>query len=305
MSIAADFAGHLMGYLRAVSWQISLLIGIIFIIERLNAKSSPLFRYWLWCLVLARLLLPLNLIVSSAIRLFPRYVSHMAYQAGEFYTAAANTIIDGSIDRIMFEPAGRTLVTAILNTAALGYCLGLLCFGVYIVAGIFKTRRLFSLCTPVTRPEILALFRKLTRELNITQTVELLSMNTDTVKIPAYAGIFHPRIVISSRIIDEWPSEELEPILLHEMYHAKRYDSVINSLQIILQSLHFFNPLIWYANNRLRMVREELCDDRVVRHLGNGHTRYARSMLRIMEETSSSKRAGFVMISLMGREIRI
>ncbi len=305
MSTVAAFASHWMGYLRAVSWQVSLLIGIIIIIERLYSKSSPLFRYWLWCLVLVRLLLPLNLIISSAIRLFPRYVGHMAYQAGEFYTAAANTIIDVSVDRIMLEPARQTLATSIMNIAVIGYCLGLLLFIAFIIAGFFKTRRFFSLCTPVTRLEILALFRKLTRELNITQTVELLSMDTDTAKIPAYSGIFHPRIVISSRIIEEWPVDELEPILLHELYHVKRCDSVVNWLQIVLQSLHFFNPLAWYANNRLRMVREELCDDRVVRHLGNGHTRYARSMLRIMEETSSPKRPGFVMIGLMGSENRI
>jgi len=41
-----------------MSWQVALLVGILFGVALLARKASPRFRYFLWCLVLAKLCLP-------------------------------------------------------------------------------------------------------------------------------------------------------------------------------------------------------------------------------------------------------
>ncbi|MCE5249067.1 M56 family metallopeptidase [bacterium] len=299
------FAGRLMRYLWPVTWQISILVVAVIVIERLFRRSATMFRYLLWCLVLARLCLPLNHIIRYVSRLFPERAAHMVHKAGELYGMTFNTIIDVPGSFLSVEHSGHSFPELFLLFISAAYCIGLLGYMVLAFISFFRTRQLLRHCVPVINSDILALFGKLTRELNIRQPVELLSIDTEKVKMPSYTGIFRPRIVLSGAIVDEWSVEDCEPILLHELYHIKRRDMALNWLQIAVQAVYFFNPFVWYANNRLRAVREELCDDGVVRHLGSGFTRYALSLLRIVEETSLDNRPGFVLIQLIGHENRI
>ena len=61
-------AGTIARHLLLVSWQVSILIGVIWLIDRLSLRASSLFRYWLWCIVPVRLCISGNLIFSLFIR---------------------------------------------------------------------------------------------------------------------------------------------------------------------------------------------------------------------------------------------
>ena len=54
-------------HLWSVSWQVSILIGVIWFIDRLSVRASSLFRYWLWCIVLARLCIPVAIELPTGI----------------------------------------------------------------------------------------------------------------------------------------------------------------------------------------------------------------------------------------------
>ena len=51
-----------------LSWQIAILVGVIGLISRLSWKASPNFRYWLWCIVLFRLCIPVELTLPIGIK---------------------------------------------------------------------------------------------------------------------------------------------------------------------------------------------------------------------------------------------
>lgn len=52
--------------------------------------------------------------------------------------------------------------------------------------------------------------------------------------------------------------------MLHEFTHLKHYDLPLNWVMCMLQAMHWFNPLLWFAFARMRADRELACDARVL-----------------------------------------
>jgi membrane carboxypeptidase/penicillin-binding protein PbpC len=48
--------------------------------------------------------------------------------------------------------------------------------------------------------------------------------------------------------------------LIHELVHLRRYDCLVNALQMIVETVLFFNPAVWLINRKIRMEREAICD---------------------------------------------
>ncbi|MFC1693716.1 hypothetical protein ACFL1R_09450, partial [Candidatus Latescibacterota bacterium] len=73
MESLSSLAGIVTRNLWVVSWQITILVGIVWIIDRLSRRTSSLFRYWLWCIVLIRLCIPVNLTLPVDFEEFIRH----------------------------------------------------------------------------------------------------------------------------------------------------------------------------------------------------------------------------------------
>src|SRR4029453_7173140 len=70
---------------------------------------------------------------------------------------------------------------------------------------------------------------------------------------------------------------QLEAILAHEIGHIKRYDYLVNMLQMLAETLLFYHPAVWWTSKKIRIERELCCDDLAVRYSGNA-LRYARAL---------------------------
>jgi hypothetical protein len=83
--------------------------------------------------------------------------------------------------------------------------------------------------------------------------------------------------------------------LLHELFHLKRGDVWVNSLQSLLQVVYWWHPLLWLANARLRRLREEAVDDAVVAALRGEAADYAAALVRVAKlALNPSSRVGMV-----------
>jgi hypothetical protein len=72
--------------------------------------------------------------------------------------------------------------------------------------------------------------------------------------------------------------------LLHELAHLKRGDIVTGWIVAILQSLPWFNPVIWWAFYRMRCDRETACDALVLSRMSDGARRhYGDALIGTME----------------------
>ena len=98
--------------------------------------------------------------------------------------------------------------------------------------------------------------------------------------IPVVWGIFRCRLMLPAAA-RQWSGEQLQSVLLHELAHVKRRDTIVQLLTLIACALHWFNPLVWFAAWRLEVERERACDDLVLAS-GIRPSAYARHLLDIV-----------------------
>lgn len=98
---------------------------------------------------------------------------------------------------------------------------------------------------------------------------------------PAACGLFHPVILIPQTLAPRLESHDLEAVLLHELAHIKRHDLWINLAQTLLQIVYFYNPLLWLANMMIRRTREQAVDEAVLVAMGDTAQQYPETLVNI------------------------
>lgn len=74
---------------------------------------------------------------------------------------------------------------------------------------------------------------------------------------PMLIGFFKPIILIPE---NDYTDEDLEIIILHEDMHKKRGDLWYKLLLLLVKSLHWFNPLIYFMIHQAQRDLEYSCD---------------------------------------------
>ena len=77
---------------------------------------------------------------------------------------------------------------------------------------------------------------------------------------PGVFGIFNPVLLLPARVSDHLDPGQLEAILAHEMIHIRRRDNLLASLQMLVEAVFWFHPLVWWLGLKLIAERERACD---------------------------------------------
>ena len=77
-------------------------------------------------------------------------------------------------------------------------------------------------------------------------------------------GIFHPKVLVSTWMIEHLDGRELEAVLAHELAHVARKDYLVIWVATILRDAFFYLPTSRAAYQLLHYEKELACDDRVV-----------------------------------------
>lgn len=112
--------------------------------------------------------------------------------------------------------------------------------------------------------------------------------HSDIVSSPLLLGVYSPKLVLPTHYQKLYSQEQLKMILEHEIYHYKRKDNLCNSLAIIVLSLFWFNPLIWFGYFSYRRVQEISCDSAVLKSKTKSQSiEYGKALLICAEQTST------------------
>lgn len=145
-----------------------------------------------------------------------------------------------------------------------------------LLLGYRRLGRIVAGGSVVREPRILELLEKCRQKAGVSKPVTLCAISGEMT--PAVTGLWRPKILIPERVLSSFSEEELRFVLLHELIHVRRHDVAVNWLAWLVQTLHWFNPVIWFAVRRLRYDRELACDALVLEHAGEsaaahyGHT---------------------------------
>ncbi len=304
LTIAESIGRHIW----IMSWHVTVLGALIWLLDRFMSGAAPAYRHLLWCIVLARLLFPAQMPASLPAPGFigeplgtkvSRGLSRLPVTF-EFHdispTPLSGTMTGGASSRKAFPPSGQYINLFTLAGAVWSIIAAVMAILVLLAAR--NRNRLIADCGPVGRPSLMELLNRHRSGLGIRSRVRLCQAPDRMDVEPCVGGVFDPVILLPRRMAETWSEREIEPVIVHELAHIQRRDLLLNWLQIAIQAAFFFHPVIWLANRRIRACREEACDDIAVSRVEGGRGRYGASILRIVEETLSQRPNGFALVSI-------
>lgn len=125
-----------------------------------------------------------------------------------------------------------------------------------------KTRQLNSLAIEKAPVDIRLFSNKMATLIGIKKPVKL--SFTHQLNTPVTIGFFKPLILLPITVASHLNAEEAETIILHELYHIKRNDYLINILVNFAAIFLFFNPFALLIIAAIKVERENSCDDQVM-----------------------------------------
>jgi bla regulator protein blaR1 len=238
-------------------------------------------RYWLWLAASLKFLVPFSLL--SAIG---------SYFATPHATAATRTVFYSAMEQFAQPLANQSSLTiaqpattpSIHSVAQLlPVLLPIWLCGSLIVLFIWIARwhRISAVvrrATPLTEGPEREILTRLQQ--NAHHHVELVSSLTPTE--PGIFGIFRPVLLWPESISQQLNADHIESIIAHELCHARRRDNLTAALHMLVESIFWFHPMVWWMGNRLVEDRERACDEHVVES-GREPQVYAESILKVCE----------------------
>lgn len=93
-------------------------------------------------------------------------------------------------------------------------------------------------------------------------------LETAAVGGPLAFGLFEKYIAVPTNFSRDYAPRERELALEHEIAHHESGDLAANFVGLLVLSLHWFNPVAWYAWIAFRQDQETACDARVLKNNG-------------------------------------
>jgi beta-lactamase regulating signal transducer with metallopeptidase domain/LysM repeat protein len=272
-------------------WQGCVVALLLVVLLRVLRKSSANLRYLIACLGLAVIvLLPvvtfyvvpapaptsdLESVSSSPVpvtgRLHEVYDPDMPLQRAAEYMQM----------NISWKQRAMNFYASALPYIVFGWLIGVLALSLWHLGGWAHLQRLKRQKVNQVDPSLKGKLRNLAERLKVTRPVKLIK--SALVQIPTVVGWFRPMILMPASALAGLSPEQLEALLAHELAHIRRYDYLVNMLQTVVEILGFYHPVVWWVSYKIRVERENCCDDLAVSVCGD-KVCYARA-LTSMEET--------------------
>lgn len=263
---------------RAVSMSLagSVLILLLTLLRPLvRERISRRWQYYIWLLVIARLLLPIGGLEA------PAKIETAGPAAAPFLS-----LPEAEQEDVETRPPGeaapefddslklRTAVRENLWVVWLAGALALLIRKATAYQSFLRYLR--AGWAPVEDPALLDLAARIGAEAGVKRPVELYV--NPLAASPMLLGVRKPCVVLPTA---ELPEEDLRFVLLHELTHYRRRDLPYKWLTQLTVCVHWFNPLVHWMAREVERTGELSCDEAVLRRLdGPGRRAYGDAILR-------------------------
>jgi beta-lactamase regulating signal transducer with metallopeptidase domain len=287
------FGGSLAGLMGKVAlhflWQGAVCAGMARIALLLHGSGSAQRRYAICCAaLLVMAACPLATFVSlapgSGIYLFSRSAIRLDTPAGRQAGAVTAQADAPQIHpaAVMYRAAAQPLssrasraVTSYLPWLAVAWLAGVVLLTVRLLLGWAALAYLDQKRTEPISPDWAARFEALCARMRLRRKVQL--KQSAGLEVPAAIGSLRATVLAPATALATLAADQMETLLAHELAHIRRCDSLVNLGQLLLETLLFFHPAVWWISRQIRIEREHCCDALVLTILPDRLT-YARAL---------------------------
>jgi beta-lactamase regulating signal transducer with metallopeptidase domain len=167
-----------------------------------------------------------------------------------------------------------------LPQIVLGWLTGVLLLSVRLLFGWLRAHSIAKRNAVEAAPEWQRAAARLAHALELRRIVRMLE--SAAVEVPTVIGWLRPVVLLPAATLTGLSTEQMEMILAHELAHIRRNDFFVNLMQAVVETLLFYHPAVWWISNRIRVERENCCDDVAVAVSGKPLV-YARALTRLEE----------------------
>ena len=282
-----------MWWLLSSSFKAALLLASSWLGAVLLRRGTAAARHQIWALgVAGALLLPL---LGWVVPSLPLSLGTPTIGAGRSLLETAVVVTGG-----LTTSAGPAWPSWLAITWAAGALLVSLRF----LRGHLAARRLSRAAEPAHAEAWLSARREAQASLGMAGDVGL--GRSEAIGSPMTIGVLRPRVLLPAAA-DGWSPQRLHAVLVHELGHVRRHDTLIQLGAQLVCALYWWNPLAWLTAARLRIEREHACDDLV---LGAGvrPSSYAADLLevaRCISPAAAAHAGAICMVDLSWTEARL
>jgi TonB family protein len=242
-----------------------LLWMVLFVMRRRSANA----RYIASCLALITLVaLPILTVCVAYTRPIPARINE------QFLSSVPQTVAAVWKGSVASAP---DWLGSLGSLAIPAWALGVILFSLRLAWGSRQVAVLRRSGEPAEGP-VLAVAAAIASRLGLTRPVRLLI--TSLAEGPSVVGWIRPVILLPAATLIGLSPEQLEAVLAHEFAHIRRYDYLVNVLQMVVETLLFYHPAVWWTSARIRHERELCCDDLAVSLCGDPVC-YARALTKL------------------------
>lgn len=228
--VAVLFAGLWQGVVIGAT-----VLGLLAVVPRATAATKHAI---LWCGFLAIVVVPL-------VTVGPQVV-HSTTPAGG--SVSAYSIVDpGSVPADDLSWLSHAHVTLKLGASA------------FVVVAVWIVGITIQFVRLVVNLARISQIRRTARQIEMRAETPVCS--SEMIAVPIAAGLLKPAVIIPSALWSELSTSDLDCIVLHELAHIRRKDGWSKFLQLVLQTMLFFNPALIVLGRRIGIEREIACDD--------------------------------------------
>ncbi|HXA52340.1 MAG TPA: M56 family metallopeptidase [Candidatus Acidoferrum sp.] len=237
-------------------WQSTALVCAVALLTLGFRKNRAGVRYWLWWSASIKFLLPLTLLTTAASHIEVAPTAHFLPPA-----AASAVIVEISEP---FSPAQPLPPTHDWMPAAIliVWTLGVIALAALRVRSYLHVRAAVRDSTPLA----------IDAPIPVRCTTARLE--------PGVAGFWRPVLLLPEGIVERLTTSQLDSILAHEVCHVRRRDNLTAAVHMLVETLFWFHPLVWWAGARLIEERERACDEAVIAAGGDPRD-YARAIYNV------------------------
>jgi len=261
-SVAVDILGVV---LLHFIWQ-GVLVGLAYAaLKNLCTSASARYR--------------LGLIALAALALAPLLTAYSCWPDSASVSAGGGTVFAGTLQ------AGAQVLSAWQLKPALPWLVAVWLCGVVVIAmrSLWQWRQLLRIVhsAAAAPAEWQARLQCLRERFQLRRPVRLLC--SAAAATPMLLGWLRPVILLPASMLSGFTPLQIEMIIAHELGHVRRFDYLVNLLQVALETVLFYHPVVHWISRDVRNAREACCDDLALQFAGGSRLAYARALAELEE----------------------
>ncbi len=130
------------------------------------------------------------------------------------------------------------------------WLLGVAFFSLRTAGGFLLLERERRRSSSIVGPRVLEICSTLQDRIGLSRAITYCQCKW--VQAPAVIGWFRPIVFLPATALTGLSEEQLQAVIAHELAHIRRFDAFVNVFQVLVETLLFYHPAVWWLNKKIR-----------------------------------------------------